>query len=57
MNKVLFVIYADSETLIQKIYARYNNSVNSSTPKVNKDVVIHYIWTVYLIAIKKLWLL
>ena len=43
MNKVLFVIYADSETLIQKIYARYNNSVNSSTPKVNKDVVIHYI--------------
>ena len=40
--KVPFIIYADLETLLEKMSTCHNNPKKSSTTKINKDTVSAY---------------
>ena len=52
--KVPFIIYADLESLLEKMNTCHNNPEKSSTTKMNKHhhLVIHYLRTVHLIQQK-----
>ena len=41
--KVLFIIYADMESLLEKIDTCHNNSKKSSTTKINKHTSSGYL--------------
>ena len=46
--KVAFVIYADTELLLEKIDTCNNNPEKSATAKTNiLHVVVHYLYTAY----------
>ena len=40
--KVPFIVYADLESLLEKINARHNNPKKSSTTKINKHAPSGY---------------
>ena len=40
--KVLFVIYANIESILEKLDTCHNNPEKSSTEKVNKNIVCGY---------------
>ena len=51
--RVLFIIYADLECLLEKMNACHNSPEKSSTTKINRyHLVIHCLHTVHLIEQK-----
>ena len=52
--KAPFIIYADLESLLEKMNTCHNNLEKSSTTKINKhaSLVIHYLHTVHLMKQK-----
>ena len=52
--KLLFIIYADLESLIEKMNTCHNNPEKSSTSKINKHTPsCHWLFTQCLFDIKK----
>ena len=52
--KAPFIIYADLESLLEKMSTCYGSPEKSSTTKINKHTpsVIHYLWTAHLMKQK-----
>ena len=45
--KILFIIYADMESLLEKINTGYNNATKSSTTKINSQTAFGYLLFTY----------
>ena len=51
-RKVSFIIYANLESLLEKMNTCHNNPEKSSTTKINKHTYIHCLHNVHLIQQK-----